>query len=96
MSDFFLIKYGSEIIERSIEHLVLVIIAISIATIIGIPLGILITRNKALRQPILGVANIFQTIPSLALLGLLIPVPIIGGIRRFRQFSHSLCILFCQ
>ena len=80
MSDFFLIKYGSEIIERSIEHLVLVIIAIGIATVIGIPLGILITRNKALRQPILGVANILQTIPSLALLGLLIPVPIIGGI----------------
>ena len=58
MSDFFLIKYGSEIIERSIEHLVLVIIAIGIATLIGIPLGILITRKKALRQPVLGIANI--------------------------------------
>lgn len=80
MNDFFLIKYGSEIVERSIEHLVLVIIAISIATVVGIPLGILITRNKVLRQPILGVANILQTIPSLALFGLLIPVPIIGGI----------------
>ncbi|MCJ8279170.1 MAG: ABC transporter permease [Rivularia sp. ALOHA_DT_140] len=80
MSDFFLIKYGSEIIERSIEHLVLVIIAIGIATLIGIPLGILITRKKALRQPVLGIANILQTIPSLALFGLLIPIPIIGGI----------------
>ncbi len=80
MNDFFLIKYGSEIIDRSIEHLVLVIIAIAIATFVGIPLGILITRNKALRQPILGIANILQTIPSLALFGLLIPVPIIGGI----------------
>ncbi|MGB3756703.1 MAG: ABC transporter permease [Rivularia sp. (in: cyanobacteria)] len=80
MNDFFLIKYGAEIIERSIEHLVLVIIAIGIATLIGIPLGILITRNQSLRQPILGVANIMQTIPSLALFGLLIPVPIIGGI----------------
>jgi len=80
MNDFFLIKYGSEIIDRSIEHLVLVIIAIAIATFVGIPLGILITRNNALRQPILGIANILQTIPSLALFGLLIPVPIIGGI----------------
>ncbi|MEO0686212.1 MAG: ABC transporter permease [Cyanobacteria bacterium J06649_11] len=80
MSDFFLIKYGSEIIERSIEHLVLVIIAIGIATLVGIPLGILITRKKALRQPVLGIANILQTIPSLALFGLLIPIPIIGGI----------------
>ncbi len=80
MNDFFLIKYGSEIIERSIEHLVLAIIAIGIATLIGIPLGILITRNKTLRQPILGIANILQTIPSLALFGLLIPLPVIGGI----------------
>ncbi|MGB3642464.1 MAG: ABC transporter permease [Rivularia sp. (in: cyanobacteria)] len=80
MKDFFVFKYGSEIIERSIEHLVLVIIAIAIATVVGIPLGILITRNQFLRQPILGVANILQTIPSLALFGLLIPVPIIGGI----------------
>ncbi|MEM6403294.1 MAG: ABC transporter permease, partial [Cyanobacteria bacterium P01_D01_bin.116] len=40
MNDFFLIKYGPEIIERSGEHLVLVIIAIGIATLIGIPLGI--------------------------------------------------------
>jgi osmoprotectant transport system permease protein len=80
MNNFFLIKYGSEIIERSIEHLVLVIIAIGIATVVGIPLGILITRNKSFRQPILGIANILQTIPSLALFGLLIPVPFIGGI----------------
>ncbi|MEO1376319.1 MAG: ABC transporter permease [Cyanobacteria bacterium J06635_10] len=80
MNDFFLFKYGSEIIEHSIEHLVLVIIAIAIATMVGIPLGILITRNQALRKPILGVANILQTIPSLALFGLLIPIPIIGGI----------------
>lgn len=80
MGDFFLIKYGSEILQRALEHLVLVGISIGVATLIGIPLGILITRKAILRQPILGVANILQTIPSLALFGLLIPVPIIGGI----------------
>lgn len=80
MGDFFLIKYGSEILQRAGEHLVLVGISITIATLIGIPLGILITRKAILRQPILGIANILQTIPSLALFGLLIPVPIIGGI----------------
>jgi osmoprotectant transport system permease protein len=79
-NDFFLIKYGPEIIERTFEHLFLVTIAISIAIVIGIPLGILITRVNILRQPILGIANILQTIPSLALFGLLIPVPVIGGI----------------
>jgi osmoprotectant transport system permease protein len=80
INDFFLIKYASEILERSLEHLLLVTISIGIATLIGIPLGILITRQKNLRQPILGIANIMQTVPSLALFGLLIPVPIIGGI----------------
>jgi len=79
-SDFFLIKYAPEILERTLEHVFLVVIAMIIATIIGIPLGILITRQTNLRQPILGIANILQTIPSLALFGLLIPVPVIGGI----------------
>ena len=80
INDFFLIKYASEIFARTLEHLVLVGISIGIATLVGIPLGILITRQKNLRQPILGIANILQTIPSLALFGLLIPVPVIGGI----------------
>lgn len=80
MKDLFLIKYAPEIIQHTLEHLFLVGIAISISIIIGIPLGILITRQKQLRQPILGIANILQTIPSLALFGLLIPVPVIGGI----------------
>ncbi|NJM69975.1 MAG: ABC transporter permease [Scytonema sp. RU_4_4] len=79
-NDFFLIKYASEILERTLEHLLLVVVSIGIATLVGIPLGILITRRKNLRQPILGIANILQTVPSLALFGLLIPVPGIGGI----------------
>jgi osmoprotectant transport system permease protein len=58
----------------------MVFVSILIATLIGIPLGILITRRKNLRSYVLGIANILQTIPSLALFGLLIPVPIIGGI----------------
>ncbi|MBD2246959.1 ABC transporter permease [Nostoc sp. FACHB-892] len=80
MKDFFLVKYAPEILQHTLEHLFLVGIAIGIAILVGIPLGILITRKTYLRQSILGIANIFQTIPSLALFGLLIPVPIIGGI----------------
>ncbi|MDF5715010.1 MAG: ABC transporter permease [Rhizonema sp. NSF051] len=79
-NDFFLIKYAPEILQHTWEHLLLVASSIGIATLIGIPLGILITRRKNLRQPILIIANILQTIPSLALFGLLIPVPVIGGI----------------
>ncbi|MGI2905992.1 ABC transporter permease [Tolypothrix sp. VBCCA 56010] len=80
MNNFFLIKYTPEILQHTLEHLFLVSIAIVIAILIGIPLGILITRITSLRQPILIIANILQTIPSLALFGLLIPVPFIGGI----------------
>ncbi len=80
MKNFFLVKYAPEILQHTLEHLFLVSIAIGIAILVGIPLGILITRKTYLRQPILGIANILQTIPSLALFGLLIPIPIIGGI----------------
>ncbi|MCT7984750.1 ABC transporter permease [Laspinema sp. A4] len=80
MDEFFLIRYSEEILRRSGEHLFLVAIAITIATSVGIPLGILITRKTQLSSAILGVANILQTVPSLALFGFLISVPIIGGI----------------
>ena len=62
------------------QHLALVLISTAIAVVIGIPTGILLTRNKALRNPVLGIANVMQTIPSLALFGFLIPLPFIGGI----------------
>jgi osmoprotectant transport system permease protein len=80
MNQFFLIRYGSEIVQRTGEHLLLVTVAIAIAILISIPLGILITRNTLLRQPILAVANVLQTIPSLALFGLLIPLVGIGPV----------------
>jgi osmoprotectant transport system permease protein len=76
----FLNRYGAEMVQRSIEHLYLVTVAIFIAIIVGIPLGILVTRKPKLKKPILGFANIMQTVPSLALFGLLIPVPVVGGI----------------
>jgi osmoprotectant transport system permease protein len=62
------------------QHIVLVFIAILVAVIIGVPTGIALTRYRALRGPVLGLANVMQTIPSLALFGFLIPLPFIGGI----------------
>ncbi|MFN2498158.1 MAG: glycine betaine ABC transporter substrate-binding protein [Pyrinomonadaceae bacterium] len=62
------------------QHLALVLISTLVAVAIGIPTGILLTRRKSLRGPVLGIANIMQTIPSLALFGFLIPLPFIGGI----------------
>jgi osmoprotectant transport system permease protein len=62
------------------QHIVLVFIAILLAVIIGVPTGIALTRYRRLRGPVLSVANVMQTIPSLALFGFLIPLPFIGGI----------------
>jgi osmoprotectant transport system permease protein len=70
----------SELLVLIGEHVKLVLIAILVAVVIGVPTGILLTRHRALRGPVLGIANVMQTIPSLALFGFLIPLPFIGGI----------------
>jgi len=62
------------------QHIYLVAISTGAATAVGLPLGVLLTRRPAWRGPVLGLANVFQTIPSLALFGFLIPLPFIGGI----------------
>jgi osmoprotectant transport system permease protein len=72
----------SDIIELTSEHFVLVLISMSAAILIGVPLGILLTRRAAWRGVVLGFASVMQTIPSLALFGFLIPIPLIGGIGK--------------
>src|SRR5690606_410037 len=62
------------------EHILIVLLATGFAVAIGLPLGILLTRYRPLQAPVLGFANVMQTVPSLALFGLLIPLPFIGGI----------------
>lgn len=76
----FLQQNWSEMLTLVREHLGLVLISTLVAIMIGIPTGVLLTRKKALRNPVLGIANVMQTIPSLALFGFLIPLPFIGGI----------------
>src|SRR6202023_4374939 len=71
-----------DILELTSEHFVLVLVSMAIAVLIGIPLGILLTRRPPLQGWVLGFANVLQTIPSLALFGFLIPVPLIGGIGK--------------
>jgi osmoprotectant transport system permease protein len=78
----FLFTHQAEIISATLEHLTLVVIAMAFAICIGVPLGMLIVQRPALRSASLGIASIFQTIPSLALFGFLIPVPFIGGIGK--------------
>lgn len=78
MLDFFY-KNRDQIATLTLEHLWLVSIAILIATALGIPLGILVSRSPWLRKPILGSTNVLQTIPSLALFGFLLPLPWLGA-----------------
>ncbi len=75
----FMLQNHTEVLELTVEHLWLVGVSTLLAVLIGIPLGILITRWPALNKPVLGGANIIQTIPSLALFGFLLPAPWIGA-----------------
>ncbi len=76
----FIASHRAEMATRLGEHVVLVAVSTLIAAAIGIPLGIVAAHRPALSRPIVGLANLAQTIPSLALFGFLIPLPVIGGI----------------
>jgi osmoprotectant transport system permease protein len=78
----FFVGHRTEILEATAAHLSLVVISMAIAIAIALPLGMFIVQRPALRSIALGIASIFQTIPSLALFGFLIPIPFIGGIGR--------------
>lgn len=71
-------QHPDEILQATIEHIWLVAAAMLIAVAIGVPLGILVARRPWLSRPILGTANVAETIPSLALFGFLLPVPWLG------------------
>jgi osmoprotectant transport system permease protein len=72
----------SEIWDLTLEHISMVLIAVGIASGLGIALGIALTRRPGLRRWVLGFAGVMQTVPSLALFGFLIPIPLIGGIGK--------------
>ncbi len=74
----FLVTNRQQVLDLTVEHITLVGLSILFAVLIGIPLGILITRVPQLSKAVLGGANIIQTIPSLALFGFLLPAPWVG------------------
>lgn len=71
-----------DILDLTLEHLFLVSFSITIAAALAIPAAIVLTRHSFLQPWVLGFANIMQTVPSLALFGLLIPLPFFGGIGK--------------
>jgi osmoprotectant transport system permease protein len=76
----FMLSNLSEVLRLTLEHVGLVAVSIVIAILIGVPVGILMTRRPGLSKPVMTFANIIQTVPSLALFGFLIPLPVLGGI----------------
>jgi osmoprotectant transport system permease protein len=70
----------TDVLRATGEHILIVVIAVGVAVIIGIPLGIWCARRVRAGRVALRIVDAIQTIPSLALFGFLIPVPLIGGI----------------
>jgi len=77
LSQFFS-QHSNEILQATLEHVWLVGATMLLAVAVGVPLGIVVVRKPWLSRPILGSANVAETIPSLALLGFLLPLPWLG------------------
>src|SRR5436309_5236 len=75
----FIVQNHAQVLDLTLEHLWLVGVSSIFAMLIGIPLGILVAHRPRFNKPVLGSANIIQTIPSLALFGFLLPVPWLGA-----------------
>jgi osmoprotectant transport system permease protein len=76
----FITRNWREVLSLTGEHVVLVAVSTLIAVAVGIPVGLLLTRRERWKRPVLAVANILQTVPSLALFGFIIPLKYVGGI----------------
>ena len=76
----FIINNQSEILDQTVEHLGLTFISLFIAVLVGIPLGLMATRNEKISGPVLGTVGVIQTIPSIALLGFMLPLLGIGAL----------------
>jgi osmoprotectant transport system permease protein len=78
MSDSFLPQHAGEIATLTLEHLWLTAAAMLLATAVAVPTGVWLAHSPRWARPVIGVANILQTIPSLAMFGFLLPLPWLG------------------
>src|SRR5690349_22875363 len=76
----FLTSHRSEVLSLLLQHLRLVGLSTMAAIAIGVPVGLLAARRPRLGAPVVWVANVAQTIPSLAMFGFLLPLPLVGGL----------------
>ena len=73
MKDF-IEQYGGQLISKTVEHFYISIIALLIAIVIAVPLGILLSKMKRTSNIVLTIAGVLQTIPTLAVLAVMIPI----------------------
>lgn len=75
----YVFSIGDRILDALVQHLLLAGTAVGLGTVVGVPVGIALTRAERLAQPVLGVAGVLRTVPSLALLGFMLPIFGIGN-----------------
>jgi osmoprotectant transport system permease protein len=80
VTDFFqfLFERRHELAVMTGQHIYLVFVSTALAVLMGVPLGLVLTRRQKLAKPVIGFASVMQTVPSLALFGFLIPIPFLG------------------
>src|SRR5262249_11466657 len=76
----FWVAHRTELLQLLAQHVLLVGVSTMVAVFVAVPLGIFASRRPRLAAPLTAIANIVQTIPSLAMFGFLLPVPLVGGI----------------
>jgi osmoprotectant transport system permease protein len=76
----FIVEHRVELLTRLGEHIRLVAISTGLAAAVGIPLGLVAAHKPSVARPAVALANLAQTVPSLALFGFLIPLPLVGGV----------------
>ncbi|MBU5365243.1 ABC transporter permease [Enterococcus devriesei] len=76
----FINQYGGQILTKSTEHLYISAVALGLGILVAVPLGVLLTRLPKIASFVIGVASVLQTVPSLALLALMIPLLGVGKV----------------
>jgi osmoprotectant transport system permease protein len=84
-------RFLKRLIKNTIEHLFLVVVSLTLAILVAIPLGVLAARNETFAQAVLGIVGVIQTLPSMALLVFMIPLFGLGAIPAIAAlFFYSL------
>ncbi len=90
----YILKHPERMVALTLQHIEIVVIAVIVALIIGIPLGVVVTRLRWLETPVTGIAGVLYTIPSLAIFAILIPISGLGATTAITALTlYSLLVI---